>query len=257
MKKPMQPDQGFIIDSDHLFKIAKDGYQKASQGHEIHRQNDAIVAIVFSALALEAFINELLFIAKMEKLSGSSEDWLDKLIEAIEECSTDGIAGKKPNGWIKCFNKFLNTFKLELRFIRGATWKSTTDKLMSASKALGSQFDKRSSPYEDFVDLFKLRNCLVHLKPEDLIEPGEDKIDKYVGRELIEKLRNKEIFQKDTSVQSITLLVSNAKAAKWACETTSKMVIAILDKLDKTATSDFTKDNEQLALYRETFQPPT
>lgn len=253
----MQPNQGFIIDSDHLFKIAKDGYQKASQGHEIHRQNDAIVAIVFSALALEAFINELLVIAKMEKLSGSSEDWLDKLIEAIEEPSTDGISAKKPNGWIKCFNKFLNTFKLELRFIPVAKWKSTTEKLMLASKALGSQFDKRSSPYEDFADLFKLRNCLVHLKPQDLIEPDEDKIYKYVGRELIEKLRNKEIFQKYTSVQSITLIVSNAKAAKWACETTSKMVIAILDKLDKTATSDFTKDNEQLALYRETFQPPT
>ncbi len=81
----MQPQQGCIKNSDLLFKIAKDGYQKASQGHVIHRQNDAIVAIVFSALALEAFINELLVIAKREKLSGSSEDWLDKLIEAIEE----------------------------------------------------------------------------------------------------------------------------------------------------------------------------
>ena len=45
----MQPNQGFIIDSYHLFEIAKDGYQKASRGDEIHRQNDAIVAIVFSA----------------------------------------------------------------------------------------------------------------------------------------------------------------------------------------------------------------
>ena len=257
MKKPMQPDQGFIIDSEHLFKIAKDGYQKASQGSEINRQNDAIVAIVFSALALEAFINELLAIAKMEKLSGYSEDWLDKLIDAIEESSTDGIPDKKPNGWIKCFNRFLNRFKLELRLIRVAKWKSTTEKLMLASKALGSPFDRRSSPYEDFEDLFKLRNCFVHLKPEDLIEPDEDKIYNYVGRKLIEKLRSKGIFQQHTSVQSITLLVSNAKAAKWACETTSEMVIAILDKLDKTATPDFTKDNEQLVLYRGIFQPPT
>ena len=197
----MQPDQGFIIiDSDHLFKIAKDGYQKASQGHEIHRQNDAIIAIVFSALALEAFINELLVIAKMEKaemkkLSGSSEDWLDKLIDAIEEPSTNGIPAKNPNGWIKCFNKFLNTFKLELRFIPVAKWKSTKDKLMLASKALGSPFDKRSSPYEDFADLFQLRNCLVHLKPAYLIEPDEDKIYKYVGREFIERLQSKGILQ--------------------------------------------------------------
>lgn len=235
MKKPMQPNQGFIIYSDHLFKIAKNGYQKASQGDKIYRQNDAIVAIVFSALALEAFINELLVIAKMEKLSGSSEDWLDKLIEAIEEPSTDGISAKKPNG----------------------KWKSTWEKFMLASKALGSKFDKKSSPYEDFADLFQLRNCLVHLKPEDLIEPDEDEIYNYVGRKLIERLQSKGILQQYTSVKSITLLVSTAEAASWACETTSKMVIAILDKLDKTATSDFTKDNQQLALYRGIFRPPT
>jgi hypothetical protein len=231
----MQPDQGFIIDSEHLFKIAKDGYQKASQGSEIHRQNDAIVAIVFSALALEAFINELLVIAKMEKLSGFSENWLDKLIEAIEEPSTDGIPAKKPNG----------------------KWKSTREKFMLASEALGSEFDKGSSPYQDFADLFKLRDCLVHLKPEDLIEPDEDEIYKYVGRKLIERLRSKGILQNYTSVKSITLLVSNAKAAKWACETTSKMVIAILDKLDKIGTSSFTQDNGHWAFYKETFQPPT
>ena len=231
----MQPDQGFIIDSEHLFKIAKDGYQKASQGSEIHRQNDAIVAIVFSALALEALINELLVIAKMEKLSGFSENWLDKLIEAIEEPSTDGIPAKKPNG----------------------KWKSTREKFTLASEALGSEFDKGSSPYQDFADLFKLRDCLVHLKPEDLIEPDEDEIYKYVGRKLIERLRSKGILQNYTSVKSITLLVSNAKAAKWACETTSKMVIAIFDKLDKIGTSSFTQDNGHWAFYKETFQPPT
>ncbi len=235
MKKPMQPPPGFIIDSDYLFEIAKDGYQKASKGNVKHKQRDAMVAIVFSALALEAFINELLAIAKMEKLSGSSEDWLDKLIEAIQEPSTDSISAKKPNG----------------------KWKSTGEKFMLASEALGSKFDKGSSPYQDFADLFKLRDCLVHLKPEDLIEPDEDEIYKYVGRKLIERLRSKGILQQYTSVQSITLLVSNAKAAKWACETTSNMVIAILDKLDKTATSDFTQNNQVLALYRKTFQSPT
>ena len=167
----------------------------------------------------------------MEKLSGFSENWLDKLIEAIEEPSTDGIPAKKHNG----------------------KWKSTSEKFMLASEALGSKFDKGSSPYQDFADLFKLRDCLVHLKPEDLIEPDEDEIYKYVGRKLIERLRSKGILQNYTSVQSITLLVSTAKAAKWACETTSKMVMAILDKLDKTATSDFTKDNAHLKLYRENF----
>ena len=219
----MKPNQGFIVDSNHFYKIALDSYEKAKQGAEIYMQKDALVSIVFSAFSLEAFINELLAMAKMGKNDGFKEDFLDKLIEAIDESSSR---------------------------------KSTPEKFMSASKALGSEFDKGKAPYQEFADLFRLRNCLTHLKPEDIIEDDEDEplAFRYLGRKLTKSLRGKGILQEATTVNSITLLVSTAKAAEWACKTASTMVNVMLDKIPK---SDFTQNYEMLDLYRVFFHPPT
>ncbi len=218
--KNMQPSQGFIVDSYHFYQIAKDGYLKASQGFEIHRQNDALISIIFSALALEAFINEVLSIAKDVKASGETEAFLDKLIDAIDESPS-----KKKN---------------------------TQEKFMLASQALDSGFKKGGNPYQNFADLFKLRDCLVHLKPEDRIEEGENGEVKYLGRKLTERLRSKGIFQEYTQLESMTLLVSTAKAALWACNTASEMINAILDKIP----TSFSNNNQVINLYRIMFQPP-
>jgi len=218
----MQKAQGFIADSYHFYEIAIDGYLKSKPRYEIHRQNDALVSIVFSALALEAFINEVLSLAKAAKQDGFTEPFLDNLIESIDESNS---------------NK-----------------KSTREKFMLASEALGSGFKKGENPYQDFADLFRLRDCLVHLKPEDRIETEDNGEIKYLGRKLTERLRSKDIFQQHTRLESITLLVSTAKAAFWACMTASNMVNAILDKIPQ---SEFTKDNEVLNVYRSWFQPPT
>jgi hypothetical protein len=161
--------------------------------------NDALVFIVFSALALEAFINELLSLAKDAKQAGSTENFLDNLICSIDESNSEK--------------------------------KSTREKFMLASEALGDGFRKGENPYQDFADLFRLRDCLVHLKPEDRIEAEENGETKYLGRRLTERLRSKGIFQESTQLESITLLVSTAKAAMWACKTASMMVNAILDKI--------------------------
>jgi hypothetical protein len=217
----MQPMKGFIADSYHLYKIAVDGYFKSREGFEIHRQNDALVSIVFSALALEAFINEMLSLAKDAKQSGSTDACLDKLIDAIGESDSER--------------------------------KSTREKFMLTSEALDSIFNKGERPYQDFADLFRLRDCLVHLKPEDNIETDESGEINFSGRKLIERLRSRGICQQHTQIESITLLVSTANAAMWACNTASIMVNAILDKIPQ---SDFTTNNEALNLYRNEFKPP-
>ncbi|MFN6539780.1 MAG: hypothetical protein RM021_026000 [Nostoc sp. EkiNYC01] len=216
----MQPIQGFIVDSYHLYEIAKNGYFKASEGFEIHRQNDALISIIFSALALEAFINEVLSLAKDAKQAGETEAFLDRLIDAIYESPS-----KK---------------------------KSTREKFMLVSEALNSGFKKGENPYQNFADLFRLRDCLVHLKPEDRIEEEENSEVKYLGRKLTQRLRSKGIFQSYTQLESITLLVSTAKAARWACNTASEMVNAILDKIP----TSFSNNNQVINLYRSKFQPP-
>jgi hypothetical protein len=219
----MQKIQGFLVDSYHFYQIAKDGYYKASKGFEIHRQDDALVSIIFSALALEAFINEIPALAKCEKQDGSTDAFLDKLIDDIEELDSNG---KKK-------------------------YKKTEDKFMLASQALNSPLEKGKPPYQDFAYLFKLRDCLVHLKPEDIIEEQEDGEIKYFGRDLTKYFTSKGISL-NTSVDSIILKVSTAKAAFWACNTASEMVNAILDKLP----ASFRDNNQQIDLYRNSFQPP-
>lgn len=217
----MQPIKGFIADSYHLYKIAVNGYFKSREGSKIHRQDDALVSIVFSALALEAFINEMLSLAKDAKQAGSTEVFLDKLINSISESDSER--------------------------------KTTCKKFMLTSEALDSIFNKGGSPYQDFADLFSLRDCLVHLKPEDNIDIDESGKINFLPRKLIKRLRSKGICQQHTQIESITLLVSTANAAMWACNTASIMVNAILDKIPQ---SDFTTNNEAINLYRNEFQPP-
>ncbi len=228
----MKQNQGFIVDSNHFYKIALDSYERAKKGYERHMQDDALVSIIFSAFSLEAFINELLALAKMGKNDGLKEDFLDKLIEAIDESSSSQTSGGK-----------------------GKRWKSTLEKFMLASEALGSKFDKGKAPYQDFADLFRLRDCLAHLKPEDLIEYYKDEplAFRYLGRKLTKSLRGKGILREATTIESITFLVSTAKAAEWACETASTMVNVMLDKIPK---SDFKNYGTFLA-YRVFFLPPT
>ena len=216
----MEPIKGFILDSVLFYRIAKAHYIEARKGFEIHRQNDALVSIIFCALSLEAFINEVMSFVKDAKQAGETEAFFDKLINAIEESSS---------------NK-----------------KNTQHKFMAASLALNNGFNKGKKPYQDFADLFRLRDCLVHLKPEDVIEEGENGEIRYVGRKLIESLSNKGILLENTTVESITLKVSTAKAALWACNTASEMVQAILDKLPKS----FSDNNEVISWYRSEFQPP-
>lgn len=216
----IQPSQGFIVDSYHFYNIARKSYYKARRGFTIHRQNDALVAIIFAALSLEAFINEFCVIAIEAKASGYGEDFLDRLINAIDESQ-----GSK---------------------------KTTREKFMMASEALSNKFDKGKNPYQDFADLFILRDCLVHLKPEDRIEIDKDNNWTYSERKLIARLRSKNIVQEHTQISSITLLVSTAAAAKWACDTASAMVSAILDRIPN---SEFSENNEALNLYKNMFQP--
>lgn len=216
----IQPSQGFIVDSYHFYNIARESYYKARQGFTIHRQPDALVAIIFAALSLEAFINELGVLAINAKASGHSQDLLDQLINAIDESQ-----GNKRN---------------------------TREKFMKVSEALSNKFDQGKNPYQDFADLFRLRDCLVHLKPEDQLEIDQDNKWTYSGRKLIDRLRSKNIVQEHTQISSITLLVSTAAAAKWACDTASAMVNAILDRIPN---SEFSENNETLDLYKIMFQP--
>ena len=97
-------------------------------------QREAIVAIVFSALTLEAFINEVGALAAAVPSSDRCDPPVfDKLGEVLvnEEESRD----------------------------------STLDKFLLAKQILsGSSYDKSRMPYQSFKTLIDLRNALAHIK---------------------------------------------------------------------------------------------
>lgn len=215
----MQPNQGFIGNAEQFYQIARNAYHQAKQDFDDHRQNNALVAIVFSALSLEAFINELGGLASDAKAQGNSEGFLDKLIDAIDESR---IQHKKD--------------------------KTTQAKFLNASIALSQEFDEGESSYQEFSLLFKLRDYLVHLKPERFeVKANGDWT--YIEEKLIDELRSRKILSNKDG--SLTSRISNPNAAKWACDTVAKMVTATLDRI---ADSKFSRDNSVLAWYRSMFQ---
>jgi hypothetical protein len=109
---------------------------------------DALVAILFSALAAEAFINDLAVAADMAAAFGREHgiespvlDLLADLASALVEIETD----------------------------RG----SVPLKYQMASKILvGHTFSRGASPFQEFRELFSLRDILAHPRPRDRVEQG-------------------------------------------------------------------------------------
>lgn len=189
----------------------------------MHKKYDALVAIFFAALSLEAFVNELASLARDAQINGNKEHFLDNLINAVDESR-----------------------------ITNPEDKTTQAKFLNASNALSQNFDKGKRPYQDFSDLFTLRDCLVHFKPEDRLDIDQDDNWTYSGRErIIDRLRSKKILSNSSQDQSLLQLVSTNEVAKWACDIAAVMVISLLDKIPE---SQFSRGNQVLALYRETFQ---
>ncbi len=106
---------------------------------------DALVAIIFSALGAEAFINEVGEMAGRDVHSGVSGvelfDQLDDLAATLAE-----IEGSKG--------------PVELKY-------QITSKILS-----GRTFNKGVQPFQDFADLMRLRNDLVHLRHRDKTDAG-------------------------------------------------------------------------------------
>jgi hypothetical protein len=106
--------------------------------------SESLIAIVMSALTVEAFINELGEAADMEgihreDMTSPTLDMLRGLANAIAEIEAD----------------------------RG----STASKYQVASQVLsGHTFQRGSPPFQDFQKLVSLRDLLVHLRPGDQVE---------------------------------------------------------------------------------------
>lgn len=170
---------------------------------------DSIVAILMSAVAAEAFINELpmmICATHMDRaglrvtLGGRTWIGISDTIAALENESTQ-ILGKY---------------------------------MISSVLLPGDPLRKDKQPYADFVRLVGLRNALVHQKP--VTDPPMRSNAASPLKVIADFEQRKWTFGRgDASITSWITKVQTPEIARWACRTASAIILNILDRLGDLA----------------------
>ena len=182
-----------FINCGVIYKVAYDAQRRLVAKASSDRApagNDALVAIVFAAASLEAFINELGERAG-QPIGGAPHP------QALEALATLWNEVERVRG------------SVDLKFN------------MAAFAFTGRVFDKGSQPYQDFATLMRVRNALVHLRPLDEVTGME-----VTPAKLLSKLpRN--VLTTNPRASWVTRIYTRAMAT-WACNAAVEMAQAIV-----------------------------
>lgn len=195
----LPPDtQARLSNACMLFGIARDAYERTKNGSSVKKsgQRDAVVAVVFSAAALEAFVNEV---------GGIAEGLIQRFV------THDPDSVKQYAALWKEVERLQKSIAFEY--------------LLASTAFSGQPYDKGTGPYQDFELLIKLRNALVHFEPDHGELPsGPPKIIK----SLLSRNILAEPQQGENGQSWITLIMTRA-VARWACNTSANLVESVLD----------------------------
>jgi hypothetical protein len=183
-----------IFETGSLLGVALDAARSIKAPARHGGQKSALISIVFSVVALEAFINELTELAGDSKhLPGADPP----VVGVFGDCMTEAEDSHA---------------SLQSKFLLG-TW------ILS-----GERLDKGSQTYQDFILLVHLRNTLLHFKANPAFEQSTP--TEQVHRELFNKFRNKNILAEDTqgSDGTWTFLFETKTVAEWSCRTAAQMI---------------------------------
>ena len=169
-----------------LYHIAKGGYRRSLEAGA--GNPDALIAIIFSCATLEAYINQAISIAGIH-------EQVDPKIKAFADIVGD-MAGKDSS---------------VTTLYHTARWVLTSE-----------TFDRGLRPYQDFALLVRIRNALIHLKPDRIIN-GQP--EKSAQTKLLEELQRKGLTEVHLPLRGTwTIYLHNPEVAKWACDTASQMI---------------------------------
>lgn len=190
----------------HLFSLAKAAHERTKGGKSPQEpgKSDALVALILSASSLEAFINELADMAskKLDHLGLKQPDSVNAFAAIMEEIENS-------RGSIR-----LKFHQANLIFT-------------------GTHFDTNSQPFQDFSSLFRVRDALLHLKPQSEFATNSDnKIIRISTPKPLSGLPKNILAKHKTEVvASWTAMISTQAVARWACNTAVEMVQSILSIL--------------------------
>jgi hypothetical protein len=184
-----------IFETGSLLGVALDAAKSIKAPARYGGQKPALVSIVFSVVALEAFVNELTELALDAKNYPSQVD--PPVISAFGDCMTEAESSHA---------------SLQSKFLLG-NW------ILS-----GERLDKGTQMYQDFILLVHLRNTLLHFNANPAFEQSTPLEE--VHQELFKKFRSKNIVTEDTqgSDGTWTFLFETKAVAEWSCRTAAQMI---------------------------------
>lgn len=190
-------DHAIILASPQLFGIAHTAYDRSRT-----IADDALVAILFSAAALEGFVNEVAELARIHS-DGLSPDAVTALAALLAEA-------ERFNGQV--------ALKIQIY----------------SSILTGVPFDRGGRLYQDFELLFKLRNSLAHLRPESVRTAQSADGFNYEPHTIVRTLTSRGIISPPSMdlPRAWTELIATPDVARWAFNSAVAMARALVDQIE-------------------------
>lgn len=193
----MPSKKTWFFNSPQLHRIATAAVARipTERGERDGGQNDALVAIVFAALAIEGFANEF------GELVADEFYWDPRVTPDLAGLATAYRVVERERG----------SLELKLQVLRIALQRSP--------------WPPGEGAFQELVLLRRLRDALVHLKLD--VRAGDtDSADPGPPPALIKQLRSTNIFAEnhDAKAATWTVAVSTRAAARWACNVVARMV---------------------------------
>lgn len=188
-----------VLNTEVLFALAVETAKRINAPRRHGGQKEALVSIVFAAVSLEAFLNELI---------GLAQDFAE-----YEDAPPVTSAFSRLMSELDKMHS-----SIELR-IQMAHW-----------LLVGRSYDTDSQPYQDFRLLFQIRNDLVHFKPEPLTERGGPKSTP----SSVKGLRSKNILNDSSAPEcnrSWMHVIGTKAVAEWACNAVSRFAGDLVSRL--------------------------
>jgi hypothetical protein len=177
-----------------LFDLACKAYRQSKAD-----PSQAIVALVFAAITIEAFLNDMVEVAS----SPLWEEQRPKEVEAFASVLSDLEQQRAQIG-----------LKIQ----------------MAHYIFEGRQIDKGGLPYQSFDLLVKLRNALIHYKPEKLDEPSSED-GRFEAHRFVKRLAERGAIRwpKPGATPHWPAIISDPGVARWACNVAVQMIEYLVD----------------------------
>jgi hypothetical protein len=193
-------DGSYFGSAGVLWVIARDAYRRTQSAPSdlTPGQNDALVAVLFSAACLEALIMEVAL------FSGADAD----------------LTGNPGMGCIASLLEEAEAAKTPVQF----------KYMLFRAMMRGEMYDRGAQPYQDLDTLFAIRNAIVHLKPERITEDPHKLVKRIKAKGLCEN-------DPSGSRWSWTAQISTRAVARWACNVVADIVDSIREAIPEKAVS--------------------